>query len=138
MIQYFGIWLKNVNLWVIFKRWIWKWIVVFIDYSENSVEVLTTVIVINALQQLWHGGETDICFLARYLQIIQDAEPLTFVCIYKYSSQISLIDTHHTFLYINSCINTQQPSQPQPPPLPTQTPLNHTYYSISQVILIFF
>nr|XP_022309501.1 uncharacterized protein LOC111115154 isoform X2 [Crassostrea virginica] len=50
---------------------------VFILNNENSVEVLTTVIVINALQQLWHGGETDICFLARYLQIIQDAEPLS-------------------------------------------------------------
>nr|XP_022309502.1 receptor-type tyrosine-protein phosphatase zeta-like [Crassostrea virginica] len=50
---------------------------VFILNNENSVEVLTTVIVINALQQLWHDGETDICFLARYLQIIQDTEPLS-------------------------------------------------------------
>ncbi|XP_078328908.1 uncharacterized protein LOC111115917 isoform X2 [Crassostrea virginica] len=50
---------------------------VFILNNENSVEVLTTVIVINALQQLWHDGKTDICFLARYLQIIQGTEPLS-------------------------------------------------------------
>ncbi|XP_078330497.1 uncharacterized protein LOC144624526 [Crassostrea virginica] len=50
---------------------------IFILNNENNAEVLTFVTVMNALQQLWYDGETDICFLARHLQIIQDTEPLT-------------------------------------------------------------
>eukprot|EP00105_Crassostrea_gigas_P037704 XP_019921852.1 PREDICTED: cell death abnormality protein 1-like [Crassostrea gigas] len=52
---------------------------VIILNNENSVEVLVTTIVLNALHQLWVDGETDISLISRYLLTLQPSEPMS-VC----------------------------------------------------------
>lgn len=50
---------------------------VIILNNENSVEVLVTTIVLNALHQLWLDGETDISLISRYLLTLQPSESMS-------------------------------------------------------------
>ncbi|XP_065932731.1 receptor-type tyrosine-protein phosphatase epsilon [Magallana gigas] len=50
---------------------------VIILNNENSVEVLVTTIVLNALHQLWFDGETDISLISRYLLTLRPSEPMS-------------------------------------------------------------
>uniref|UniRef100_A0A8W8NUY8 protein-tyrosine-phosphatase n=1 Tax=Magallana gigas TaxID=29159 RepID=A0A8W8NUY8_MAGGI len=50
---------------------------VIILNNENSVEVLVTTIVLNALHQLWLDGETDISLMSRYLLTLQPSEAMS-------------------------------------------------------------
>ncbi|XP_062611637.1 receptor-type tyrosine-protein phosphatase gamma-like isoform X2 [Saccostrea cucullata] len=44
---------------------------IIIMHKDNNTEVLMAAIVLNSLHQLMYEGETDMCFMARYLQANQ-------------------------------------------------------------------
>ncbi|XP_056002134.1 receptor-type tyrosine-protein phosphatase U-like isoform X2 [Ostrea edulis] len=51
---------------------------IMIIHREHSPEVMMTVLILNCLYQLMYDGETDVCFLARYLLSLQSSPMLTF------------------------------------------------------------
>ncbi|XP_061165539.1 receptor-type tyrosine-protein phosphatase gamma-like [Saccostrea echinata] len=51
---------------------------IMIIHEDNNTDVLMAAVVLNSLYQLMFDGETDVCFMARYLHVLQPSEMLKY------------------------------------------------------------